>query len=308
MEVSGHEPYKSDRPTILITLGNDILGLQHQDENLTSNLKVAVVMEDAPQFIKDLLKPGPDGKTTYSITAAQYIYTPDKIDVATVVPNDRPYAGYLFVRLQSNNRKDNILVITGIELGIIGPASGAEALQEWFHDQTGSRPPEGWGHQLNDELGVNVFHMRAMNKKINGKYAEQELIGNAGWTLGNVNTSVQTGVMYRIGHNIPDDMGAMFYSPGEIADHPRRNKISFYAFAAAQLQLVARDIFLDGNTFSDSHSVDKNNFVNGVKVGFVVGYKGFSFGYVNTNLSERFKGQLGRSANGTFFLQYGRHY
>lgn len=309
MEVSGNAPYNPARPTVVLTIGNDLLGLQHQDENLTSNLKITVAMEEAPQLLKDLLKPGPDGKNTYSITAAQYIYTPNDLDDPNLIVNDRPYAGYLFIRLQSSNRKENILVITGVDLGIVGPASGGEALQQWFHKKVGSRPAQGWDHQLNDELGVNVFQMRAMNRMLRGKSFDQEFIGNAGASLGNINTSVQTGVMYRIGRNMPDDMGAMFYSPGEMSDHLRKsNKISFYVFASAQVQLVARDIFLDGNTFSDSHSVEKNNFVNGLKAGFVVGYKGFNFGYVNSNISERFKGQQGRSLNGTFFFQYGRYW
>ena len=39
--------------------------------------------------------------------------------------------------------------------------------------------------------------------------------------------------------------------------------------------MVGRNIFLDGNSFRDSHSVDKELFVSDQRAGLAVRYKGF---------------------------------
>ena len=52
-----------------------------------------------------------------------------------------------------------------------------------------------------------------------------------------------------------------------------------YAFAATEGRAVARNIFLDGNTFKDSHSVDKETWVYDWAVGLVVRYGRFAVSY-----------------------------
>jgi hypothetical protein len=43
-----------------------------------------------------------------------------------------------------------------------------------------------------------------------------------------------------------------------------------YLFASADGRVVGRNIFLDGNTFQDSHHVDKEPFVADLRAGLVV--------------------------------------
>jgi hypothetical protein len=53
--------------------------------------------------------------------------------------------------------------------------------------------------------------------------------------------------------------------------------------------VVARDIFLDRNTFRDSHSVEKEPFVYYYGFGFTLRYKNFIFDFIEINNSKKFK-------------------
>jgi len=52
--------------------------------------------------------------------------------------------------------------------------------------------------------------------------------------------------------------------------------------------VVARDIFLDGNTFTESHSVEKESFVYYYAGGFTLRYKKFVFDFLETYNSKKF--------------------
>lgn len=64
-------------------------------------------------------------------------------------------------------------------------------------------------------------------------------------------------------------------------------------FAGLEGRAVARNIFLDGNTFTDSHSVDKRVFVGGLQTGIAFTIKAVRLAYTHNFLSKEFKGQEG---------------
>ncbi|MBS29221.1 MAG: hypothetical protein CL566_09925 [Alphaproteobacteria bacterium] len=54
---------------------------------------------------------------------------------------------------------------------------------------------------------------------------------------------------------------------------------------------VARDIFLDGNTFASSHSVDKKHFVGDAQLGFAAIYHGVRLAFTQVFRTREFGGQ-----------------
>jgi hypothetical protein len=300
----------------VVGLGNDLIGLKKSDRWLTSNIMIGTTTKKIPTFIEKILADNPNA--VFSIAVSQYLYTPDDTSRSDVVENDRPYAGWLFVTLQGIDRKDNYMIVTGFDVGVVGPLAGGETVQSFIHKATGSDAPKGWDNQLHNEVGINVFKLWAKSLRSSDGTFDRELIGHVGLTLGNVNTHAETGFLARWGYNVPDDMGAPFLSTGEMATAPRRNTIglaahdkgdfSFYVFGGADARAVARDMMLDGNTFGDSHSVDSKAFVYDWKVGVVVGYKGFEVGYTNVRVSKRFEGQVDPSDNGVIFFRYTKRF
>ena len=49
-----------------------------------------------------------------------------------------------------------------VSLGVVGPASGADAVQRWWHSLKifGGQQPEGWHSQIKDEPGFILTGQR----------------------------------------------------------------------------------------------------------------------------------------------------
>src|SRR5262249_44883781 len=160
--------------------------------------------------------------------------------------------------------------------GVVGPASGARELQKFFHRATSSRDPQGWDHQLRNELGVNVNYQhtwRAANLA-SGNGLAVDFSPQLGGALGNVETYANAGFKLRFGRHLPNDYGPPRIDPGLPGSgyFVPSSDFRWYLFAGAEGRLVARNIFLDGNTFHDSPSVDKKNWVGDFQAGLAMSW------------------------------------
>ncbi|RPJ22911.1 MAG: DUF2219 family protein, partial [Desulfobacteraceae bacterium] len=64
------------------------------------------------------------------------------------------------------------------------------------------------------------------------------------------------------------------------------------------------NVFLDGNTFTDSHSVDKKPFVGDLQTGLVVQYDRFRITYTQIFRTKEFDGQEDGDIFGSVSLSY----
>jgi hypothetical protein len=78
----------------------------------------------------------------------------------------------------------------------------------------------------------------------------------------------------------------------------------FYGFFGVEGRAKARDIFLDGNTFSDSHSVDKNILVGDVFAGIGVRWNQLSVSFTETLRTKEFKDQDDPQPFGALTISY----
>jgi hypothetical protein len=72
---------------------------------------------------------------------------------------------------------------------------------------------------------------------------------------------------------------------------PATDRWGWYLFAGVDGRIVGRDIFLDGNTFQDSRSVDKKRLVGDASLGAALLFPWGRLSYVHTFRSEEFDGQ-----------------
>lgn len=97
----------------------------------------------------------------------QAMYTPENKTRTDVIPDDRPYAGLLYLGLAWNRRihpqaaRYEMLDVRELTLGVIGPWSLAEQSQDLVHRARGIERFRGWDNQLHNEL---AFQM-AMERK-----------------------------------------------------------------------------------------------------------------------------------------------
>jgi hypothetical protein len=253
------------------------------------------VPDFAHWFARNLPLINPAGRKRIGWSVGQNIYTPDDIGTAALVPDDRPYAGWIYgtMGLVSETRKR--LDSVELSLGLIGPASQASGVQEWGHDTFGFREPKGWDNQLNNEPTLNLTMERAWRNQWPFSVAGLgvDITPHVGAALGNVLIHGAGGATLRFGTDLANDFGPPRIRPSlpGSAHFTPRGRTSWYVFAGAEARAVGRNIFLDGNTFTDSHSVDKKHLVGEAQVGFAILFPRFRITYTHVIRTKEFRGQ-----------------
>ena len=117
-----------------------------------------------------------------------------------------------------------------------------------------------------------------------------------GATVGNALTFGGLSFTLRLGHDLPNDFGPPQIRPSLPASEyvEKSDKFNFYLFAGFGTRFVARNIFLDGNTFANSHSVPRRRLVADFQYGFVMSLWGKArLSFTNIRRSKEFKGGKG---------------
>ena len=245
----------------------------------------------------------------------QDIYTPDNTETFTPAPNDRPYAGWLYVSngvVWKTERVRNILVM---DIGVVGSYSYAQEAQRFVHDVRGFDHPNGWDHQLHNEIGVTLAYERTWRWPhiVKRSGPEWELLPHAGATAGNVKDYVNVGGELRAGFNLPDDYGTPSIGPSSAASTPVDGAlgaerswfpIGFHVFARVDGRAVAHNIFLDGNTFGNSPSVGHNVLVADLSAGFAVNYRNTKIAYAIVYRTKEFRAQIQPQVFGTVSINW----
>lgn len=236
-----------------------------------------------------------DSETEKNITLSfgQNIYTPEDIEEEDLIEDDRPYAGITYLSMGFHSRIKSQMKTLEFYVGLVGPNSYAEECQRAIHKMVKDIDPMGWDNQLNNEpvLGIVYEHKMKIMQLGDGNGFGFDGILNNGLCLGNANTDYNLGLNLRVGYNIPNDFGNFPIRPATSINaafgsrDPRysiRHKFGIYLFASAEGRAVLRNIFLDGNTFTDSHSVDKKLLVAdfAAGIGILAGKAQFCFAFV----------------------------
>ena len=158
------------------------------------------------------------------------------------------------------------------------------------------------------------FHFSHETLPVGLKKFGVDFIVHAGAAAGNVFTHLNTGSEFRIGWNIPSDFGSALIRPATNTNAPAdardpryqsgKEAFSFYFFTAANARWIIRDIFLDGNSFSDSHNVDKESLVGEFVVGSSIVFKHLKLSYAQVFRSREFELQRSGQSFGSISLSY----
>lgn len=278
---------------LALTWENDLLA--GTDRHYTNGLRVELSGRLDPRVLPSWLA-GEDA--AWGLAVGQRIYTPERLDVTGVVANDRPYAGWSYLALSVSRRVAAVGWEDRIELslGIVGPASGAEATHELGHDLLGSEAPLGWRHQLNDEPTVALsYRASAQLNRWDAGGLGGDVSPALGVSLGNVATFASVGITARVGFGVPI----------AASDTPRPLRI--YLTASAEVRLIGFDIFLDGNLLRRAgHHMVKERVVGDVSLGLVVAiHDRLSFTYMHTLRTPEFEGQGGPDQFGSISITVG---
>jgi len=233
----------------------------------------------------------PDRQRNITFALGQNIFTPEDIETEEIVKDDRPYAGISYLTMGFHTRLPRQMDSMEVLLGLVGPSSGAEECQKAVHQVFDDIEPQGWDNQLENEpvIGLMYEHKKKITAPDPNAGLGYDIILNTGGGLGNALTYYNLGLLFRTGWNLPNDFGVMpirpissFNGAVENRDNRLSSKIGIQFFASVEGRAVLHNIFLDGNSFTDSHSVDKKPVVGDVVTGVNVslGRGQLSFAYV----------------------------
>jgi len=239
----------------------------------------------------------------------QNMYTPSDISIHKLIEDDRPYAGWSYFATAYHHKSDlseqrSVMDTVELQLGMIGPASMAEESQKLIHRLRDIGMPEGWDNQLSNEPGLVMAWERKWLYHPVAQEFGWDTIFHSGFTLGNVSTYVNGGMEFRLGWNIPKTFGVSLIRPGGSTRMSQSQHPGVYVLGAVDGRWVVRDIFLDGNTFTDSHSVDKRPWVADFAVGLALNYNRFMLTLTQVLRTRRFEGQPDNHSFGAVSLSW----
>jgi lipid A 3-O-deacylase len=300
---------------ITVNIENDLF--TGEDSNYTSGVRLTYldISSDFPEFAKDLADfvPSFDINDTSSLfySLGQNIFTPKDITASVQDPDDRPWAAFLYGSMGMVTFTDNHTDEIEATLGVVGPAALGEEAQKFIHKNLSNSPePMGWDNQLHNEPAVMLGWQRTWPQYMSGDV--MGLFGSiapyTGVTVGNVYTYGDVGVNFRLGPDSekwqdtptrvrPAMPGTGFFEIPE-------DDWSWYLFAGAEGRVVGRDIFLDGNTFEDSHSVDKNYLVGDANAGLALTYGKMRVSFTWVYRTKEFKTQDDPETFGSVSIGY----
>lgn len=253
------------------------------------------------------------GYSRWGVSLGQNIYTPDDIRTTTLLANDRPYAGYLYTSWHLVRRGDRGHGTSPtqdswtLDLGIVGPGSGAEQAQNTVHRLRHYDQALGWGNQLQNEPAVNLKYARVFrfSSGTPGGW-ETQFLPHYGVSAGTVFTHAVVGAQVRGGWNLPENFGHRNIGdlmPGTGGrSGGEASHWSAQLFATMEGRAVGWNMLLDGNFYHDSHSVDKEWVVGEFKGGASISYRAVSVTLMQVVRSKEYRLQPSIDTYGSLSL------
>lgn len=306
--------YKTNFFTLVVE--NDMFG-GGTDKNYTSGVRltyfnVNAAFPDIAHRIAALI-PTFDINRTSSIfySLGQNLYTPDNISSAVMMPGDRPWAAHLYGSIGMATLTGRHIDEIEASLGVVGPWALGKQTQRFIHKHvSGSPAPRGWHNQIRNEPALMLGWQRrwpAFATASAGGF-RFSAAPHIGLTLGNVHTFANAGFGFRI---TPED-GLWQDTPVRVRpalpgtgyfDIPEKGW-SWFLFGGIDSRAVARNIFLDGNSFRDSPNVSKKHLVGDTSLGLALTFQQFRISYTLNHRTKTYETQDDNELFGAVSLNY----
>ena len=326
VQAHGREDCTSGRtrlpPIVNLRVDNDVLG--GQDQGYSNGVQLTLVSPNLRDYTNDpciprlarwvnrhlgALQPETFEQQNMIATFAQGIFTPTDFSRSDLIEDDRPYAAALLVGLGYNAREGDQLRTTQLQFGIVGPAALGKQAQDAVHQITGSEKFRGWDNQLENEPVFRIVHerMRRFSSSDGARGWGWDTIAHYGGSFGNLATYVNTGARVplrpeparRLRQHAAASGRREHGADARTAEPVRARRASVRDL---DTRWVFHDITLDGNTFRDSHSVDKRHAVANVGYGVALMRHRWKFALARYHGTREFDGQRETPVFGSFTI------
>lgn len=309
--------------TFIAYFENDLFA--DADEHYTNAVKFTYLSKDLDHYrdswlpgwavglLEAIPKPGAAGDIhNVGFSLGQDIYTPEDTQTAELQPHDRPYAGWAYFSVAMHAKNATRLDTFEFTAGMAGPSARSEESQNTVHRVRDIPTAKGWENQLHDEPGVMLSWLRtwrAEPESLGWGGLEWDRLAHGGATAGNIFTFANAGGEVRAGQRLPRDFGTSLIRPGGTSAPPAapgdpwvQGETGWHAFLGADVRGVARNLFLEGNTFRESHHVTREPLVGDLYTGLACLWSRYKLTYTHCWRSDEYAGQHGGQFFGSLAL------
>ncbi len=294
---------------------NDLFG-SGRDQDYTNGTRVSWFRagKKPPGITQSLAKTLPflniNEATSTAYSLGQNLYTPEAEASKEQDPNDRPWAAFLYTSMTMVTVEKNYVDEYELTLGVVGPLAMGEQVQTTVHKIKRVTIPQGWDNQLKNEPGIILAWGRRWAGPLhyilkNGNALS--LIPHTGVALGNIYTYASLGATLKFSTNEtplsdkPLSVRPSIPGTGYFSYHDRVNWEIFTGFEG---RAIARNIFLDGNTFANSYSVHKKPLVADLSAGTSLTINRTKLSYTLVYRTKEYTTQRHPSVFGSISLGY----
>ena len=234
-------------------------------------------------------------KVIYEVGLAQRFWTPQDLRIINPEAYYRPYAGLLNGNFQVAEFPETYKRISyGIELGVMGKASGAQAFQEWYHKQFGFPQPQGWKNQIPNGFVFN-FSLE-YNRQFVLVPSRFDLITTSAMQLGNAFVNARQRIDLRFGHL--RSLSKSAFVNALIGEGSRSMETHNYFFLGYGLEGVVHNATIQGHAFNANapHTEEIMPWVRHMRLGWATSSENSTLKVTYNWLSKEVRGRAGRHA------------
>ncbi|WP_158838251.1 lipid A deacylase LpxR family protein [Polaribacter sp. L3A8] len=230
-------------------------------------------------------------KRIFEWQVGQEMYTPFKATVDNVNNHDRPFAGYLYGGFKIKSvYKNNQILTTSAQIGVLGSNSYAQELQEFIHDIYGFKKAIGWEYQIKNAFALN-FNAEYLKTIIQTNTNNLDVAWVNELNAGTVYTNIATGFYSRIGlkplQNLTNSIA--FNTNLNNQQTTTYREVESFFFVKPMLRYALYDATLQGSFFNDESPITKSlmPLVFDIELGLKFTVNRLNFGYsFNYNTSK----------------------
>lgn len=233
-------------------------------------------------------------KRVFDLGVAHRIFTPQDLLISDVNDFHRPYAGLVSAEFTyTAYTKSTAGRSLGLEMGLVGKASGGQGFQEWYHNAVGFPAPRGWEYQIPNEFIIDL--KGELYRQVVLTPGVLDLISGSSFSLGTGFTHVMQRLDLRLG-KLQWLRNSSFTNAllGKGSDGiPKHN----YIFLGYGLQYVAHNITINGSIWNDDapHTETSRPWVRHLRLGFASSSRKATFKFTYNWSSPEVSG-IGRHA------------
>ncbi|CAN5337279.1 hypothetical protein BH09BAC3_BH09BAC3_37830 [soil metagenome] len=230
---------------ISLTIDNDILFLTDQYYTAGQNLNYRFQKKSPVRFFNN----NDSSKTIIDFQYGFKVFNPKNLDTDVTAFMDRPYCGWQQISASLLNfRTERAGNFFKLQLGLVGPMTGIDIFQQWWHKALNLYPVEGWDSQISNELVVNFNYNHTHEFPI---VKGLEIVSSSGTWIGTGSNRISQEVILRLFNFNPLAESAFMNAT---LSREKRPKQECFVFISFEGDYVFSNIFIQGSLFKNNPS------------------------------------------------------